>query len=87
MPKPLTREEVIKRFKEKHGEQYDYSKFIYKGTKTKGIIICPIHGEFQQPAERHFVSGCNECGHIKVADKRRKSQEEFLEQLKKVIVC
>lgn len=47
-----------------HNEFYDYSKFIYKSSKDKGIIICPIHGEFEQTPDSHTngKAGCNYCG-------------------------
>lgn len=47
-----------------HNGLYDYSKFIYKTSKDKGIIICPLHGEFEQTPDSHIngKSGCNYCG-------------------------
>lgn len=46
-----------------HGDKYNYSKVIYKNMKTKVIIICPKHGEFKQPLDRHInqKSGCPKC--------------------------
>lgn len=45
-----------------HGEKYDYSKFEYVNAKTRGIIICPIHGEFWQTPDKHVHgSGCRKC--------------------------
>ena len=42
-----------------HGSKYNYSKVIYKNNKTKIIIICPIHGEFEQTPDRHLQgNGC-----------------------------
>jgi len=41
---------------------YDYSKFIYKHHKTKGIIICKLHGEFLQQPNNHLSGqGCPSC--------------------------
>jgi hypothetical protein len=47
-----------------HNGLYDYSKFIYKTSKDKGIIICPLHGEFEQTPDSHINgrSGCLYCG-------------------------
>lgn len=47
-----------------HENLYDYSKFIYKSSKDKGIIICSIHGEFEQTPDSHINgrAGCNYCG-------------------------
>lgn len=45
-----------------HGHKYDYSKFIYVNNNTKGIIICSVHGEFEQIPGSHLVgSGCPIC--------------------------
>ncbi len=43
-------------------KQYDYSKFIYVNAHTKGIIICPEHGEFLQIPTNHLRGkGCPKC--------------------------
>ena len=45
-----------------HKSKYDYSKFIYINCMTKGIIICPKHGEFHQSPNSHLKeSGCPKC--------------------------
>lgn len=46
-----------------HNHKYNYSKFIYKNNKTKGIIICKKHGEFLQTPGHHMYSknGCPGC--------------------------
>ena len=44
--KKLTTNEFIEKCKKIHNDRYDYSKFIYINANTKGMIICPIHGEF-----------------------------------------
>ena len=53
------------RAKEVHNNFYDYSLSEYKNSHEKIRIICPIHGEFEQPPSRHLVSGCFQCGVIK----------------------
>lgn len=59
----LSTTEVLKIFYEKHGNKYDYSKFIYKGNSFKSVIICPIHGEFLQTFNTHGSQGniCPKC--------------------------
>lgn len=58
----LTLEEFIKRARLIHGNRFDYSKFIYINNWTKGIIICPIHGEFKQASISHLQgTGCPSC--------------------------
>jgi hypothetical protein len=57
-----TTKEVIKELKKAHGDKYDYSKFEYIDYKTKGIIICEIHGEFLQSSTSHKSGkGCPKC--------------------------
>lgn len=46
----------------KHGNKYDYSEVVYKNSKTKIIIICPIHGKFTQNPSKHLSGqGCPKC--------------------------
>lgn len=46
-----------------HNNKYNYSKLIYINDKTKVIIICPSHGEFEQEASNHLAgNGCPKCG-------------------------
>jgi hypothetical protein len=61
-PSKITTIDFIKKSKVIHNDTYNYSKFIYKNIKTKGIIICPVHGEFIQLADSHLQgSGCPRC--------------------------
>ena len=63
-PRNLTTKETIKRFKEVHGDSYDYSMVNYINTNTKVKIICYIHGEFEQTPTHHKIgNGCPICNH------------------------
>jgi hypothetical protein len=45
-----------------HGDRYDYSKVNYIDNITKVIIICTIHGEFEQTPHGHKRgNGCKHC--------------------------
>ena len=58
----MNTEEFIKRSKEIHGDKYDYSLVIYVNAKTKIIIICPVHGIFEQLPYNHLRgNGCKKC--------------------------
>ena len=58
----LTTEDVIKQFREVHGDKYDYSKVNYTGSNNKVVIICPKHGEFEQLPNGHKQGrGCPKC--------------------------
>jgi len=60
----------LSRFQEIHGDKYDYSKAIYKNSKTPIIIICKVHGEFEQTVSSHLKSNCPKCsGNSKLSQK------------------
>ena len=45
-----------------HSNKYDYSKVEYVNTQTKVMIICPIHGVFEQIPSSHLKGyGCRKC--------------------------
>lgn len=75
----------IKRAQSIHGNKYDYSKAEYKGVFDKVCIICPDHGEFWQSAHGHLSgSGCPQCGRIQSDLSRHKTNQEFIEQARKI---
>jgi len=55
-------EECLRRFREKHGNRYDYSKVIYSRRSDNVTITCEEHGDFQQSPGSHLAgSGCPKC--------------------------
>lgn len=63
MPLLYSQEEIIAKFKEKHGDIYDYSLVIFSGTHKKVKIICRKHGVFDQVVKSHIKGhGCGWCG-------------------------
>jgi len=64
---------------EKHGNRYGYLKFIYIDNKTKGIINCKIHGDFEQSPNVHisgnggYGCGCPKCG-------KTRTTEQFIDK-------
>jgi hypothetical protein len=84
MAKKYSTDEVIKLFKEKHGDRYDYSMFIYPGKKNdKGIVICKDHGQFLTSKQHHLQgSGCPDCAGVPRGGFKRRTQEQFMEELK-----
>lgn len=53
---------IIIRFKETHGEKYQYDNFIYKGNKIPSAITCKTHGDFNQTPDAHLAGkGCGLC--------------------------
>lgn len=60
--KPLTSDQIIERFKQVHGDNYNYSNVCYVNMKTKVLITCKDHGNFLQKPESHVNgSGCLKC--------------------------
>ncbi len=58
----LTQEQFIEKSNKIHNFEYDYSKSIYLTVHDKVIIICSLHGEFQQTPGSHMQgTGCREC--------------------------
>ena len=79
--KRKTPEQFVKDAKDIHGDKYDYSKVVYVNSTTPIIIICPIHGEFEQIPGGHLCGGCKQCAHEYIGHCRRKSQEKFIEEV------
>ena len=76
----LTEEEFINRSNEIHGDKYDYSKVVYKNSKTKVTIICPVHGEFKQTPGMHLQGkGCAKC-----SNNVKLTTSEFIKKAKKI---
>jgi hypothetical protein len=46
-----------------HGDTYIYTKTDFSGIKKEVIIVCKIHGEFSQLADKHINAkhGCQKC--------------------------
>ena len=58
----ITEDEFIEKAKLIHGDKYDYSKTKYKNSRSKVIITCKIHDDFNQKAESHLRGrGCPNC--------------------------
>lgn len=69
---------VIQEFRAVHGDRYDYSKFVYKNSSTKSVIICREHGEFLQPSTTHRKGvGCPKCALEASYKRQRALAEEF----------
>lgn len=67
-----------------HNYKYDYSKSVYTNKRSKICIICPIHGEFKQAAERHMSGrGCYKCG-IDMRVNTRISKRNFVLEAQKI---
>ena len=69
MAKRLNKEDFLEKAIQIHGKKYDYSKVEYVNNKTKVIITCPIHGNFEQTPKNHLLGqGCPLCGIEKIKE-------------------
>jgi hypothetical protein len=77
-----TKEDFIQKSKLVHGDLYDYSKVEYKYSNIKVIIICKIHGEFEQIPTDHYNlgCGCQKCSYNKASERFMQTKEDFIEK-------
>lgn len=63
-----------------HNNTYDYSKVNYINKRTKVLIGCSIHGDFEQTPDDHIHKpcGCPKCGHNVY------TQEQFINKCNKI---
>jgi len=84
MPKRLemNTELFIKKANEIHNLKYEYSLSKYVNMRSKLIIICPIHGEFQQTPSHHLnrKQGCAKCFKISMI----LGEDKFIERSNKI---
>ncbi|WP_158837756.1 GIY-YIG nuclease family protein [Polaribacter sp. L3A8] len=82
MAKKINTEEIIKRFKQSHGDEYDYSLVSYSKMKEKVEIVCSLHGSFWQTPDHHIRgTKCPEC-RLKEQGKlkKEKAANKFIEK-------
>ena len=59
----LSHEDAIDKLIDVHGEFYDYSPSLYKGSNAKITVSCPKHGDFDILYSNHAAGkGCPVCG-------------------------
>ena len=82
----LTKEQFIQKAQEVHDNINEYDKVVYINSNTKVIITCLIHGDFEQTPGSHCNApcGCPRCGDIKISEKLRLTNEEFIEKSKQL---
>ncbi len=57
-----TKEDFIANANVTHKYKYSYSNVVYKNSRTKVTITCPIHGDFEQIPKDHLAGcGCSSC--------------------------
>lgn len=58
---PLRAKRWVERVRERHSDKFSYDESVYVDAKTPVVIICPVHGRFQQMPDSHLNSGCRAC--------------------------
>jgi hypothetical protein len=85
MPKKLTQEELLERFRTVWGDRYDYSKFNYVNKRTPIIVGCKEHGFFPiMPLSHANGHGCSKCGNKAQAKKLSKPKYDKKELLRRL---
>lgn len=52
----------LKKCEDKYGDKFNYSKVNYINNRTRVIIICNEHGDFEQSPDCHLMNmGCMDC--------------------------
>ena len=83
--KRITKEEFIRLSNNVHKNKYNYDKLQYEKIHSKGIITCPIHGDFEQNLSNHLRgSGCPKCGTINTRNKQSSTVENFIKKARKI---
>ena len=77
------KEDFVKEAKILYGKvDFNYDKFIYVNNKTKGIIGCPMHGDFEQTPTGHLTqNGCKGCSVQIRRDSRIQSTVEIVDKM------
>lgn len=73
--------DIIERFKDKHGDKYDYSKVKYEKMHSKVEIVCNKHNSFYQTPQSHLKGcGCPKCAFENRKRKPNDTVEEFIKK-------
>jgi hypothetical protein len=83
--RPLHKKRFIEKSLELHNNKYDYSKVEYQTARNPVIIICPIHGEFEQLPYNHLMGkGCDKCARDLNRIKLSKTKEQFIKDARDI---
>lgn len=84
MAKKLTESDVKEIIKSIHNSKYSFEFFTYKNKRTKFILNCKNHGEFQSTLDQiKRGQGCPICGKSDAAKKRRITFKDFINKSQK----
>lgn len=68
-----------------HNNKYTYDNAIFTNMRTKFIVTCPEHGDFEITPDKHTSrkQGCQVCANILIGNQKRKSFKWFEEKANK----
>ena len=85
MPKRLTTQEFIERATKIYQGKYKYDKVNYVDARTKVIITCPKHGDFQKVPFNHLNGqGCPMCTEERIGATFHMTTEKFILKAKTI---
>lgn len=77
----IKEKQLIEKFKEVHGDRYDYGEMEYVTARTKIKIKCAEHGVFEQFIGNHLKGhGCQQCYFVE----QKFNQSEVIGKFEKV---
>jgi predicted GIY-YIG superfamily endonuclease len=78
MGRKLITSEFVEKAVEVHGKQYDYSLVKYINNRINVVLICKLHGQFEQNPSSHLQgSGCKTCAYDKIKKDNWIDKKEF----------
>ncbi len=84
MTKKLDTITFVQRANKLHNSKFNYSKVTYVNTRTKVIITCPHHGDFEQTPNLHLAGkGCLKCSKEKMGN-TKKTTTQFVKQSREI---
>ena len=78
------KDKFLKDAKAIHGNLYKYNKVDYISARKNVIIICKVHGDFDQLPTNHLRHGCNACGNDQQSKLKRSSSDSFIRKAKEI---
>lgn len=79
-------EEFIKKAKETHGDNYDYSQSVYVNNKTPITIVCKEHNRMFTPTPNNHIrgTGCPVCAGKLRTGRPSKTTKTFIEDANRI---
>lgn len=87
MKKKLSQEDFLITIKDILGDNYDYSKVVYKGSRSKILIFCKKHNKEFTKYPYQIIGlhqGCPLCGYEKSSIKQRTKFDNFIKSAEKL---